>query len=87
MNVNETWRYVMALRIDHALGRRPRQFADRRDLSVFYRDVGGEPGISRAVQNAPACDQQVVALSLGETAETQRAKDKTHKGDYRNAFH
>jgi hypothetical protein len=87
MNVNETGRDVMALRVNHSPGRRASDFADRGDFSVFDCDVCGEPGIACAVQDAPAGDQQVVALLLGATAETQRAKDKTHKGNYRDAFH
>src|SRR4030095_1620845 len=85
MNVNETRRDVIALRVDHAPGRRPRQFADRRDPSIFDCDVGGKPWVPRPVRDAPASNQQVIALLLCKTAETQRAKDKTHKGYYRDA--
>src|SRR5262245_65439026 len=38
MNVNETWRDIMTLHVNHAIGRRPRKFSASRERSLLSRD-------------------------------------------------
>ena len=62
MNIDEAWRDVQARCVEYDRGTGFREIVDQQDAVSRDPNVGGKPGVSCAVENSAAADDDVVVL-------------------------
>ena len=89
MEVDEAWRDDKSARVDLPCRPGIRQSSNGRDAVAADPDVGGEGRIARAIDDAPAADQEVVGALLrarsedcGRCRKEHRENSKCHPHKY-----